>query len=357
VNWAGGLAGKAASVMLLLEVLARRVLPHHVSCNETTGQGHMRSKISSGAERLLSTIDHIMSEYYGFPDALFAAVAAQPQQLLPRVMALVASLHKLSRGPHPGLGPLGVMHAPAVAARRTITVLYEAGVPDAIDDDLRTWRCMLAPYVVVIGRYCWQIGRGLQQWQQDGLQRMKHCDVNPSITLSRDFHSRGLDLESELRQIDRVIEVLQKADWLVNFSMAKDSAGLDQVQDVWDRCCNRDRGTNAVANTSTTTSSSSAVGSGGFATAPLFRKVQALRSNCSSSSSSTTGANSEASSALGKGGFVAADFVSQWQKWHHAAAGQKLPAYGCLDAEFAALLHVTKRALVQQCLSLALLTE
>jgi hypothetical protein len=318
----------------------------------------MTSKISSGAERLLSTIDQIMSEYYGFPDNLFAGVAAQPQQLQPRVMALVASLHKLSRSPHPGLGPLGVLHAPAAAARRTITVLYEAGVPDAIGRDLRTWRCMLAPYVVIIGRYCWEIGRWLQQWQQDGLQRMQHYDVSPSIALSRDFHSRVSDLQTELRQIDRVIEVLQKADWLVNASIAKDGAGLDQVQALWDSCCSRGRGTDA--NTSSSSSSSIAVGNRAFATAALFHKVQALWSNYSSSS--TTGANSEASSAgssssnsvLGKGGFAAADFVSQWQKWHHAI---ELPAYGCLDAEFHAVLHVTQRALVQQCLSLALLTE
>jgi hypothetical protein len=107
-----------------------------------------------------------------------------------------------------------------------IPILCDGGVLDAIDGDLRTWRHMLAPYVVIIGRYCWEIGRWLQQWQLDGRQRMQQFDDSPGATSSET--TMNSDMNIELRQVARLIKVLQQTEWLVDVSVAR-GACLDKV--------------------------------------------------------------------------------------------------------------------------------
>jgi hypothetical protein len=203
-----------------------------------------------------------------------------------------------------------------------IPILYEGGVLDAIDGDLRTWRHMLAPYVVIIGRYCLEIGHLLQQWQLDGRQRMRQFDDSPGATSSE--INRNSDMDAELRQVDHVIRVLKKAEWLADVTKG---ACLDKVLGLWDVCStNSSSSGNGTADNSAGSSNSS---SNGLGIGPLTVTDQEILQSA----------------------------ASRWQQQHSAAGQQQMPAYGNLASECGALLHVTTPALIQQCLSLALLTE
>jgi hypothetical protein len=119
VHWRDGMH-RGPAVLLLLEVLARRVLTHHITCSKSS-----TSERSSAAGQLLTTLHDTASEC-GWMGVLFDASLLQPQQLQPRVIALAASLHKLYRSKGKS-SQLHLMHATAEAARHIILDLNKTG--------------------------------------------------------------------------------------------------------------------------------------------------------------------------------------------------------------------------------------
>jgi hypothetical protein len=79
-------------------------------------------------------------------------------------------LRKLSR--QQGLSTqLAVAESAARYAKVVIHKYSDAGVPSLVD--LRTWRAMIAPWVLVIGLYCYELGRWLQRWRKQQLQALQ----------------------------------------------------------------------------------------------------------------------------------------------------------------------------------------
>jgi hypothetical protein len=227
------LAPRAGSVMLLLEVLMRRVLSLHIICSNSTGvsSSSSNSSIIGGFTSSSSSSSSSTSNSGGSSDSLHSSAAAtlwhgllgaltgrqgpggvhvegllqamstaaidQPQ-LQPGLLALLASLHKLSRQLSMGTHTI-VGEAAAPCAHTAIDMLSDAGVPGMVD--LCTWRAMIAPWVILIGLYCCQMGRRLQQWLHDQQQVLQQ----PSSSVS----CNGADAGAALHEFSETCDALQ----------------------------------------------------------------------------------------------------------------------------------------------------
>jgi hypothetical protein len=163
--------------MLLLEVLARRVLSHHIICDENTGSSTSSSsssqRSSSGArlwQQLLQCLSGVQPNDSHCLLAALMSVPANHPELLPGLLALLASLHKLSRQQSIG-SQLSVAEAAATYAKSVIHKFSDLGIPSLVD--LATLRAMVAPWVVIIGLYCCELGRWLQRWQRGHLRALQ----------------------------------------------------------------------------------------------------------------------------------------------------------------------------------------
>jgi hypothetical protein len=172
--------------MLLLEVLVRRVLSHHITCsNSTSGSTtSSSSQRSSSGVRLWQQLLRFLSgvkpnEPHCFLAVLMSVPANHPE-LQPGLLGLLVSLQKLSRQQGTGT-QLEVADAAAKYAKSVIDTFSDLGIPSLVD--LRTWRAMIAPWVVIIGLYCCELGRWLQRWHQEQLQALQQ--PNNSISCNR----------------------------------------------------------------------------------------------------------------------------------------------------------------------------
>jgi hypothetical protein len=264
--------------MLLLEVLARNVLSHHITCDHSTGSSSTStsstssSQRSSSGVRLWQQLLQFLSEVthkggHGFLAALMSVPANHPE-LQPGLLALLASLHRLSRQ---GIGTqLSVADAAATHAKSVIHKFSDLGVPSLVD--LRTWRAMIAPWVVMIGLYCCELARWLQRWQQEHLQALRQ----PKSAISRSKAAA-----------DAVLVQFEQFQYAAEGIIGHPS--LQRVSDLWE------------SGTDSSSSSSSSSGGGG-------------------DGSSNPAEGGDSSGAPGDKG---AALVDEWQQWQQsiAAAG------------------------------------
>jgi hypothetical protein len=224
------------------------------------------------------------------------AALSHPQQLQPRVVALVASLHKLSNRLHMARNPqrwfyTRMLTGIADAARITVGALHVGGVADAIGYDLRTWRHILAPWVVLLGRCCWVVGHWLQ---------LLHCEDWEQLGSSSS--SAGFIQTAARNEARAALPVLKE---VLGFLQHK---RLHEVQSLWETCS----------------------------------IIPSNDDNSSVSSSSTEDCDSGTGPAYAKA----------WEQWQCAAGQQRVPAYGSLAADFARLLQGQTAELLRLCWSL-----
>lgn len=166
---------QTGSVLLLLELLTRRVLSHHINCSSISNSSGSTS--SSAAPRLHQALHTLLSGpktdykrlYQGTLPILMSSVLRRPQ-LQPGLFALLASLHKQSRQ-QSMRSQLRVAEAALCMAEQAVDTLSDAGVHTMVD--LRTWRAMVAPWVVLMGLHFCQLGHWLQQWQREQLRQLR----------------------------------------------------------------------------------------------------------------------------------------------------------------------------------------
>jgi hypothetical protein len=175
-----------------------------------------------------------------------------------------------------------------------------AGVPDAIGRDLRTWRHMLAHWMMLLGRYCLAVGHWLLKWQQEQQKQLEHLQVIcTESNLGQVISTCGLSPSSISRVLPRAcfaatseaITVLEKAEWLLGYP------SFQYVQPLWETCS---------------------------------RELEAGEDDDNFSISSGSGLDEEATS-------MGPEYARAWQQWQAAAGQQPAPAYGSLAGEFARL--------------------
>ena len=166
-----------------------------------------------------------------------------------------------------------------------------AGVPDAIGRDLPTWRHMLAHWVVLLGRYCLELGSWLQKWPQEQQQAQQRLSRNLGRMNLSSSELSSWQASACLGIVYDVIEVLENAEWLLGFP------SLQKVRALWETC----------------------------STDPESDDDDDLVSISSGSGLD------EAATSMGP------EYARAWQQWQTAAGQQPVPAYGSLAGEFARL--------------------
>ena len=198
---------------------------------------------------------------HGILPAMFGAAASRPQ-LQPGLFALFVSLRKLSW--QQGMdAQLSVAEAAACHAKTAIYVLCGAGVPGMVD--VRTWRAMIAPWMLLLGFYCCDLGRWLQRWQQGQLQVLQQ----PDSTIACDGAAARLQLMQTLQIVMTGIS-----------EFCRGNGGLGEMGFLWED------GETARTSGKCNSACRGCYGSGGISSRP---------------------------------GIAGAEFVDRWQQWQHCA--------------------------------------
>jgi hypothetical protein len=160
---------------------------------------------------------------------------------------------------------------------------------------------MLAHWVVLLGRYCLEVGLWLHKWQleqQQQLQKLQRIFTESHLSLLGSISGLNVSCLSDVLpntcalSTIQAIGVLEQAQWLLG------SPSLQYVRPLWETCS---------------------------------RELETWEEDDNFSISSGSGLDADEATSMGQ------EYARAWQQWQAAAGQQPVPAYGSLAEEFAGL--------------------